>query len=130
MAIAMSSAVTFAIDEQPDEALVARVLRGDSASFELLMRRHNQRIYRAVRSIVQNEHDSEHVMQQVYTNAFVLLDQFSAPATFSIWLTRIAVREAIARARRRRQDHLFDEERSNVKPFVARNASANPEQPP
>src|SRR5688572_6375927 len=130
MAIARSPAVTFAIDEQPDEALVTRVLRGDSASFELLMRRHNQRIYRAVRSIVQNEHETEHVMQQAYTNAFVLLDQFSAPATFSTWLTRIAVREAIARARHRGQYHLFDEERSNVKPFVARSASPNLEQRP
>ena len=54
MVTVTSSAVAAGIDEEPDEALITRVLRGDTASFELLMRRYNERVYRAVRSILRH----------------------------------------------------------------------------
>jgi RNA polymerase sigma-70 factor (ECF subfamily) len=83
MVTAAGSAVTPALEEQPDETLVTRVLRGDTASFELLMRRYNERVYRAVRSIVRHEHEAEDVMQQAYVNAFTHLGQFNGSARFS-----------------------------------------------
>jgi RNA polymerase sigma-70 factor (ECF subfamily) len=127
MTTVTSSAVAAAIDEQPDEALIARVLRGDTASFELLMRRYNERVYRAVRSIVRDEHEAEDVMQQAYVNAFTHLGQFNGSARFSTWLTRIAINEALARVRRHGRYDVFDEEFSNVEPFTARRSSDNPE---
>jgi RNA polymerase sigma-70 factor, ECF subfamily len=48
----------------PDEEIVRRVRAGDSAVFEILMRRHNQRVYRVVRAVVKDEVDVEDVMQQ------------------------------------------------------------------
>ena len=122
-----SSAAALAIDEQPDEALITRVLRGDTASFELLMRRYNERVYRAVRSIVRNGHEAEDVMQQAYVNAFTHLGQFNGSARFSTWLTRIAINEALARVRHHGRYEVFDEECSNVEPFIARRSSDNPE---
>src|SRR4051812_17640915 len=86
----------------PDEDVVARVRAGDHFLFELLMRRHNQRLYRAVRAIVANEQEVEDVMQQAYINAFVHLHQFENRARFSTWLTRIALNEAFGRRRRMR----------------------------
>ena len=80
-----------------DAEIVQRVRSGDRASFEILMRRHNQRIYRAARAILRDESDVEDVMQQAYINAFTHLDQFEERSLFSTWLTRIAVNEAIAR---------------------------------
>ena len=65
------------------------------------MRRYNQRLYRAARSIVRDEDEAEDVMQQAYVNAFQHLDQFAERASFATWLTRIAVHEALARRRRR-----------------------------
>jgi hypothetical protein len=60
-----------AISVEPDDALVVQqVLAGNTALFELLMRRYNERIYRAARSIVRDEQEAEDVMQQVYVNAF------------------------------------------------------------
>jgi RNA polymerase sigma-70 factor (ECF subfamily) len=122
-----SSAVAPVIDEQPDEALITRVLRGDTASFELLMRRYNERVYRAVRSIVRDEHEAEDVMQQAYVNAFTHLGQFNGSARFSTWLTRIAINEALARVRQHGRYEVFDEEFSNVEPFIARPSADNPE---
>lgn len=53
------------------------------------------------RAILRDEHEAEDVMQQAYVNAFVHLDQFADRAHFATWLTKIAVYEALARARRR-----------------------------
>jgi RNA polymerase sigma-70 factor (ECF subfamily) len=84
-----------------DEEVVARVLDGQTALYEVLMRRYNERIYRAARSIVRDEDEAEDVMQQAYVNAYAHLRQFDGRAKFSTWLTRIAIHEALARARRR-----------------------------
>lgn len=83
-----------------DEDLVARIAGGEPALFELLMRRHNQRVYRAVRAVLGSEEEVEDVMQQAYLNAYSHLDQFAGEARFTTWLTRIAVNEALARRRR------------------------------
>src|SRR5262245_62396538 len=85
----------------PDEEIVPRILAGEKALFEVLMRRHNERIYRAARAILRDEREAEDVMQEAYVNAFTHLSQFDRRAKFSTWLTKIAVYEAIARARRR-----------------------------
>jgi len=88
----------------PDAEIVRRIQAGDRALFEILMRRHNQRVYRAARAIVSDESEVEDVMQQAYINAFRHLDQFEERALFSTWLTRIALHEALARRRRRQAD--------------------------
>jgi RNA polymerase sigma-70 factor (ECF subfamily) len=83
-----------------DVEVVDRVRNGETALFEVLMRRHNQRVYRVARAIVRNETEAEDVMQQAYINAFTHLGQFESRAQFSTWLTRIVVREAITRRRK------------------------------
>ena len=91
-----------------DDDIVRRIRGGESALFEILMRRYNQRLYRVARSIVRDEDEAEDVMQQAYVNAFVHLHQFAERAQFSTWLTRIAVYEALARLRRRRRTREVD----------------------
>ena len=81
-----------------DEEIIGRVLGGEIALFELLMRRHNQRIYRAIRSILRDDSETEDVMQETYVRAYEHLAQFEGRARFSTWLTRIAVNEAIKRS--------------------------------
>ena len=85
----------------PDEDIVGRILSGEAPLFEVLMRRHNQRLYRAARAILRDDREAEDVMQEAYVNAYTHLAQFDRRAKFSTWLTRIAVHEALARARRR-----------------------------
>jgi RNA polymerase sigma-70 factor (ECF subfamily) len=85
--------------EFTDAEVIARVLEGETALFEILMRRYNQRIYRAIRAIVRDESDAEDVMQQTYINAFAHLRQFAGRSQFPTWLTRIAINEALLRVR-------------------------------
>ena len=85
-----------------DGELVARILAGECALFEIVMRRHNQQLYRAARAILTDEADIEDVMQQAYLNAFAHLAQFEARSQLSTWLTRIVINEAYAKRRRQR----------------------------
>jgi RNA polymerase sigma-70 factor (ECF subfamily) len=89
-----------------DEDVVLRIRAGDTYLFEVLMRRYNQRLYRAARAILQNDADAEDAVQQAYLNAYRHLDQFAGRARFSTWLTRIAVYEALSRRRRARDQPL------------------------
>jgi len=86
-----------------DEDIVRRVIEGETTLFELLIRRHNQRLYRAVRAILKDEAETEDAMQEAYVRAFAHLDQFAGNAMVSTWLTKIAVYEALGRLRRRKR---------------------------
>jgi RNA polymerase sigma-70 factor (ECF subfamily) len=91
-----------------DEEIVDRVLEGDLSSFELIMRRYNQRLFRIARSIVGEDNETEDVLQQTYVSAFEHLPQFAGRARFSTWLTRIAIHEALARRMRRSRMQVVD----------------------
>jgi RNA polymerase sigma-70 factor (ECF subfamily) len=122
-----TSAVVLESTEYSDMETIRQVLDGHTAMFELLMRRYNERIYRAARSIVRDEQEAEDVMQQAYVNAFTHLRQFNGSAQFSTWLTRIAINEALARVRRRGRYEAFDDDLSNVEPFMSTNPVLSPE---
>jgi RNA polymerase sigma-70 factor (ECF subfamily) len=79
-----------------DEAVVRRVLSGDIASFELIMRRYNQRLFRVVRGIVVDDAAAEDVVQEAYLRAYDKLSSFQGRSSFATWLTKIAVYQALA----------------------------------
>jgi RNA polymerase sigma-70 factor (ECF subfamily) len=92
-----------AAEPPSDEEIVRRVLAGDTASFELLMRRYNRLLFRVARSIVGNDSEAEDVLQEAYLRAFEHLDRFEGRSLFSTWLTKIAVHEATGRRRKQRR---------------------------
>lgn len=91
-----------------DNEVVERILKGETALFEVLMRRHNQRVFRAARAILRDDREAEDVIQEAYVNAYAHLAQFDGRAQFSTWLTKIAVYEALARVRQRRRYEPLD----------------------
>ncbi len=103
-------ALTPTADRLADTEVVRRVRAGETALFEILMRRHNQRLYRVARAIVKDDSEAEDVMQEAYVNAYTHLHQFAERAQFSTWLTRIAVHEALARVRKQARLTEFDED--------------------
>jgi RNA polymerase sigma-70 factor (ECF subfamily) len=110
-----------------DEQVVHRVVSGQSALFEVLMRRHNERLYRAARAIVRDEGEAEDILQQAYVNAYSHLRQFDGRSQFSTWLTRIVVHEALARARRRNRYTEMDLEQSDPTLVASMASTQNPE---
>ena len=111
-----------------DEQVVARVLGGHTALFELLMRRYNERVYRVARAMVRDEQEAEDVMQQAYVNAYVHLRQFNGRSLFSTWLTRIAINESLARLRRQRRHEPFDDHSCEAENVMRQHAPGDPEQ--
>jgi RNA polymerase sigma-70 factor (ECF subfamily) len=90
-----------ASSELDDRAVIARVLAGDRAAFEVLVRRYNQRLFRAARAITHSDADAEDVIQQAWLDVFRKLAQFRGDASFATWATRIAVHQAVATTRKR-----------------------------
>ncbi len=121
------SAAALLAAELPDDEIIRQVLEGNTGLFELLMRRYNERVYRAARAIVRDEQEAEDVMQEAYVSALTHLRQFSGAARFSTWLTSIAINESLARVRRRVKYEVFDDERPDVEQSVSSRPSENPE---
>ena len=115
------------IQAWPDEEIVERVLAGDSALFEILMRRHNQRIYRIVRGILRDDGEAEDVMQDSYVRAYQHLGQFEGRASFVTWLTRIAMHEAFARAERMKRQTSLDADEAAFESTMATPKEDTPE---
>lgn len=86
----------------PDKVLVDLARDRDEQSIRTLIQRHNQRLFRAARSILSSDSEAEDVVQASYVNAFTHLDGFRGDAAFSTWLTRIALNEALGRVRAQR----------------------------
>ncbi len=110
----------------PDEEIVARVCAGERQLFELLMRRHNQRLFRVVRAILRRDDEAEDVMQDAYVRAYDHLSEFRGDARFATWLTRIAVHEALARTRRERRFESL-ESRAEDLPAMSIDLATTPE---
>lgn len=92
-----------------DEQVIERVLAGETALYEVVMRRYNTRLYRVARAILKNDGEAEDVMQDAYVRAFQHLRQFAGRSKFSTWLTRIAVHEALARMHKAKRVEEWDE---------------------
>lgn len=90
-----------ALAELTDPEIIARVRAGAREEFEILVRRHNQRLYRAARGIVRADEEAEDVVQQTWLDIFRKLDQFRGESAFSTWATRICIHAALAHARKR-----------------------------
>ena len=80
-----------------DRDVVIRVGRGESGLFEILMRRYNQRLFRILRGYLKDDEEVRDAMQNTYLKAFDKLQQFHGDASFSTWLIRIGINEALLR---------------------------------
>ena len=84
-----------------DAEVVRRVLAGEVELFEVLVRRYDGRVYRAVRAILRDEDEAEDAMQAAWVRAYQRLAELAGAAAFSSWLLRIAANEALGRLRKR-----------------------------
>ena len=87
-------------DEISDEEVVKNVLEGETALYELLVHRYEQRLFRVCRAILRNNSEARDVVQHTYAQAYEHLRQFEGRSKFSTWLTTIAIHEASLRRRR------------------------------
>jgi RNA polymerase sigma-70 factor (ECF subfamily) len=89
-------------DPATDEALVASAKEGDEKAFEILVRRHRPQVFALALRYTRVHEDAEDVVQQTFQKAFVYLSTFEGKSSFSTWLTRIAINEALMWLRKAR----------------------------
>jgi RNA polymerase sigma factor (sigma-70 family) len=85
-----------------EEDLVDAAKKGDELAFEELVERHKRRIYLYALRMMGNPEDAEDVLQSSLLQAFLHLPQFEGKSSFSTWITRIAINEALMIRRKRR----------------------------
>lgn len=76
-----------------DRELVRRAQQGDSQAFEVLVKRHQGRVFAVAGGILRNREDVEDIAQQVFVKAYFSLKRFDQRAAFSTWLYKITVNE-------------------------------------
>jgi RNA polymerase sigma-70 factor (ECF subfamily) len=78
-----------------DAALVSSLRAGDPRAFEVLVKRHQGRLFKAAHQITNNREDAEDAVQDAFLNAFKHLDSFRGDSSFVTWLTRISINQAL-----------------------------------
>jgi RNA polymerase sigma-70 factor (ECF subfamily) len=86
--------------DDSDEALMARVARGDQPAFRVLARRHAPAIVRLARRILGNAADAEDVAQEAMLRVWTHAPRWQPLAAFKTWLTRVVVNLCLDRKRR------------------------------
>ncbi len=85
-----------------EAALILAAKSGDGQAFEILIERYQRRILAVARRFTRIREDAEDIAQQSFQKAFVYLHKFEGKSSFSTWLTRIAINEALMLLRRGR----------------------------
>lgn len=115
-----------------ERRIVRRAQQGDKAAFELLVQRHQNRVFAVARSIVKRQEDVEDVAQQVFVKAYFSLKRFDQRAAFSTWLYKITVNECWDLLRKRKARPLvyeadLNDEQSSQFSAIERQASTGPD---
>ena len=81
--------------DQVDEArileTVGRVLRGEVAAFEIIIKAYQGIVFRVCRSVLSNREDAEDAAQESFCRAFRLLRTFRLDKRFKPWIVSIAL---------------------------------------
>ena len=97
--------------ELTDAEIIAAVLQGDTARFELLVTKYQPRIFATARRYARRDSEVEDIVQEVFIKAFQKLGSYRAEAPFEHWLMRLAVRTCydFLRVHQRNREHAFTE---------------------
>jgi RNA polymerase sigma-70 factor (ECF subfamily) len=119
--------------EESDWDLVVAAKNGEDLAFEILVKRYKARVLSVAFRITRNREDAQDVVQESFQKAFVHLQKFQGKSTFSTWLHRIAINEALMCLRKNRVSRTVsieevNRERDSVRSEEICDASANPEE--
>jgi RNA polymerase sigma-70 factor (ECF subfamily) len=94
----------------PDVELVERARAGDRTAFEVLLRRHDDRMRGLAYRLLADRHAMDDALQEAYLKAYRALPRFRAGSDFGTWLYRISYNACIDEIRRRKRSPLAKEE--------------------
>ena len=83
------------INFDTEQSVVEKVVSGDIASFEVLIRRYNPVLYKIARSYGFNHQDAEDLMQDTHVSAYQALSKFENRSSYKTWISRIMVNKCL-----------------------------------
>lgn len=86
--------------DETDEALMARIAKGDERAYRLLVRRHLPAMLGLARRILGNAADAEDVAQEAMLRIWTHAPRWQPLAALRTWLTRVVVNLCLDRKRR------------------------------
>jgi RNA polymerase sigma-70 factor, ECF subfamily len=115
-----------------ERQLIRRAQKGDKVAFEVLVQRHQHRVFAVARGILKRQEDVEDIAQQVFVKAYFSLKRFDQRAAFSTWLYKITVNECWDLLRKRKARPLiyeadFSEEQSRLFSATEQQADSGPD---
>lgn len=111
-----------------DRELVRRAQHGDKEAFEILVARHQGRVFAVAGGILRNREDVEDIAQQVFLKAYFSLKRFDQRSAFSTWLYKITVNECWDLLRKKKVRPLvFESELSEEQAHVYQSTEQRPE---
>lgn len=85
-----------------NEEIVERIRAGEVALMAVLMKRHNQKLYRVARGMGVPNSECDDIIQQTYIQAYLKLPQFRGESAVTTWLTRILINQSLMFLRKQR----------------------------
>jgi RNA polymerase sigma factor (sigma-70 family) len=88
--------------QMDDHTIIAKVLGGETAAFEILVNRYKDMAFSIARRVCSSAEDAEEVAQDAFLKAYQALDKFKQESKFSTWLYRIVTNTAISSTRKKK----------------------------
>jgi len=105
------------VQQYSDVEVVQQVVAGNTALFEIIIRRYNPYLYKVGRSYGFNHQDTEDLMQETFINSYVNLKQFAERSSFKTWLITIMLHQCYRKA------HKFTYLKEQTAAFLPDNSS-------
>src|SRR6478736_2434573 len=84
-------------EQYSDIEIVKRVVAGETALFEILIRRNNAFLYKTGRSYNYNREDTQDMMQETFIDAWSNLSKFENRSSFKTWIIKIMLNNCYRR---------------------------------
>jgi RNA polymerase sigma factor (sigma-70 family) len=93
------------VNHYSDEETIRQVLSGNSALFEILIRRYNPVLYKTGRGYGFNHHDTEDLIQETFINSYQALSSFENRSSFKTWIMKIMIHQCYHKAFKKSYQH-------------------------
>jgi RNA polymerase sigma factor (sigma-70 family) len=126
----LMKSTTISAPQISDVEVIQKILNGDKLIFELLMRRHNQAIYKIGRSYGFTHEDTQDLMQEAHLTAYLNLAKFENRSQYQTWLIRIMINKCLYRlgkAEYKLTQAREHSEAQNIEPMIDHSNSYNTE---
>ncbi len=90
--------------EETDLAIITAVLAGNTASYSVLVKRHQRFVFTLAMRFAKNREDAEEIAQDCFVKAYRALGTFKQTSKFSTWLYTIVYTTAMTFLRKKRLD--------------------------